>query len=573
MQIRFGRSAWTALLVLGCSSAARLSAQVSMFERYGDTPSDQFGRAVAMVGDVDADGEQDYAVGAPFDNLNGANAGMVRVFSGRTLQPLFTWRGAVAQERFGASVAGAGDVDLDGQADVIVGAPNAAASALGYVRVFSGATGLPLYTVAPSAISFGSAVAGGGQVDGDGIPDLLVGAPRQNSGAVMNGVVYVLSGVNGAVVRSHAGNVNYAQLGYSVAFLGDIDGDGSDEYACGAPAADQLTGNVEVRALDGASGALLWSNTAANWNDEFGYSLAPITDINGDSLPDLLVGATQDVGIGCACNGKGFVRALDGVTGATIYQANGTNFYGGLGWSVTAIGDVTGNGYEDFACSQPGTGDGSGGCGYVGGSVQVHEGQTGALLLSLPLVGGSQSGISLASGDSNADGLRDVLVGTPCADTNGANSGSVFVYTIVRAPIVYCESEQNSLGCTPAIAGVGTPSATSASPFDVRATSVLNNKAGLLFYSFKPRQTPFQGGHMCVVSPTQRTPVQSSGGTAPPANDCSGVFTLDFNARIQSAVDPLLVVGQEVFAQYWSRDPPDQSTTNLTDALAFYINP
>jgi hypothetical protein len=112
-----------------------------------------------------------------------------------------------------------------------------------------------------------------------------------------------------------------------------------------------------------------------------------------------------------------------------------------------------------------------------------------------------------------------------------------------------------------------------ASPFDVVASSVLNNKSGLLFYGFKPRQTPFQGGHMCVVAPTLRTPIQSSGGSLPPINDCTGVFTLDFNARIQSGVDPLLVAGEEVFAQYWSRDPADLSTTNLSDALAFYIQP
>jgi hypothetical protein len=557
------------------ASAARLDAQILLFERFGDTASDEFGRAVAMVGDVDADGADDFAVGAPVDNLNGASAGMVRVFSGRTLQVLFTWRGA-AQERFGTSVAGAGDVDLDGNDDVIVGAPNSPSTALGYVRVFSGATGLVLYTVnAPAtAVRFGHAVAGGGHVDGDAIPDLLVGAPLQSSGATQNGVLHVLSGINGAVVRTHSGNFDYAKLGYSAAFLGDLDGDGRDEYVCGAPAADQLTGTVEVRALDGASGAQLWSHDAASWNDELGHSLAPIADLNGDAKPDLLVGATQDVGVGCACSAKGFVRALDGVSGATIYQVNGASFYGGLGWSVTSIGDVNGNGYEDFACSQPGTGDGDGGCGSATQAVQVREGQTGALLLSLPSVGsGSQFGSALASGDANGDGLRDLLVGTPCADTGGTNSGSVFVYTIVRSVVSYCEAETNSLGCTPAISGAGSPSATVASPFDVVASSVLNNKSGLLFYGFKPRQTPFQGGHMCVVAPTLRTPIQSSGGSLPPINDCTGVFTLDFNARIQSGVDPLLVAGEEVFAQYWSRDPADLSTTNLSDALAFYIQP
>ena len=107
----------------------------------------------------------------------------------------------------------------------------------------------------------------------------------------------------------------------------------------------------------------------------------------------------------------------------------------------------------------------------------------------------------------------------------------------------------------------------------IAASNVLNQKIGFCFYGLKPRQTPFQGGFMCIVAPTKRTPNQSSNGAAPPASDCSGAFTFDFNARIQSGVDPQLVAGQEVFAQYWSRDPQDASTTNLTDALALFITP
>jgi hypothetical protein len=78
---------------------------------------------------------------------------------------------------------------------------------------------------------------------------------------------------------------------------------------------------------------------------------------------------------------------------------------------------------------------------------------------------------------------------------------------------------------------------------------------------------------MCIVAPTQRTPPQNSGGAAPPTSDCSGSFSLDFNARIQSGVDSQLVAGEEIFAQYWSRDPGDASTTNFSNALAFYIAP
>jgi hypothetical protein len=74
------------------------------------------------------------------------------------------------------------------------------------------------------------------------------------------------------------------------------------------------------------------------------------------------------------------------------------------------------------------------------------------------------------------------------------------------------------------------------------------------------------------LPPTVRTPVQGSGGSAS-GDDCSGYFSYDFNARIQSGVDPLLVPGAEVFCQYWSRDPWSASTTSLSNALRFLVQP
>jgi hypothetical protein len=118
----------------------------------------------------------------------------------------------------------------------------------------------------------------------------------------------------------------------------------------------------------------------------------------------------------------------------------------------------------------------------------------------------------------------------------------------------------------------GSPSASSASPFIATANSVINQKTGLLFYGHSPTAFSFQGGTLCVDTPLVRTLVQSSGGSTS-GNDCSGAFAFDFNARIQSGTDPALVAGAEVFAQYWSRDPASPSTTSLSNALRFVINP
>ena len=101
---------------------------------------------------------------------------------------------------------------------------------------------------------------------------------------------------------------------------------------------------------------------------------------------------------------------------------------------------------------------------------------------------------------------------------------------------------------------------------------MLNNKSGLLFYGFAAGTAPFQGGTLCITPPVSRTPGQTSGGS-PTGIDCSGAYSYDMNARIQSGIDVNLVQGAAVYCQYWSRDPASASTTGLTNALAFTICP
>jgi Tol biopolymer transport system component len=138
-------------------------------------------------------------------------------------------------------------------------------------------------------------------------------------------------------------------------------------------------------------------------------------------------------------------------------------------------------------------------------------------------------------------------------------------------PTTYCLAGQNSLGCTPAIGSSGAPSASSSSPFDVFASSVLNQRAGLLFYgTHGPQLAPFLGGYLCVRAPTVRSLLQISDGSFT-GTDCTGTFHFDFNAHVQSGVDPALTAGTDVWAQYWSRDAAAPSTTNLTDAIAFRV--
>lgn len=151
----------------------------------------------------------------------------------------------------------------------------------------------------------------------------------------------------------------------------------------------------------------------------------------------------------------------------------------------------------------------------------------------------------------------------------------VLVYDVLAcgaAPSTYCTAKLNSQGCTPSISFAGAPSASSAAAFDIACSNAINQKAGTLFYGWAAASTPFQGGVKCVQSPVRRTGVQNSGGSSS-SDDCSGVLTYDFNARIRSGVDTALVPGATVYAQYWYRDGADPAGfgTGLSDALEFTV--
>ncbi|MCK6448128.1 MAG: VCBS repeat-containing protein [Planctomycetes bacterium] len=123
------------------------------------------------------------------------------------------------------------------------------------------------------------------------------------------------------------------------------------------------------------------------------------------------------------------------------------------------------------------------------------------------------------------------------------------------APSLYCTAKTNSLGCVPYVGFAGAPSVSASSGFTITAHHVLNQKVGLFFYSLAgPNAVPFLGGTYCVKAPTKRTALQNSLGNPPPL-DCSGAYSLDFNAYMALGTDPNLVPGTTVRGQFWSRDP------------------
>jgi hypothetical protein len=159
--------------------------------------------------------------------------------------------------------------------------------------------------------------------------------------------------------------------------------------------------------------------------------------------------------------------------------------------------------------------------------------------------------------------------------------GDVEVYrvTCTKKWFPYCTAKVNSLGCVPSIDADGDTGTSSGLPFTVFCRDVRNAKSGLLFYSVTGvASTPFQGGTLCVSAPVRRTPGTNSGGTPPPAADCSGVLSIDMNAFAHGALGgsplpALSMPGTVVDCQFWSRDPGASFNTSLSDALEYVVDP
>jgi hypothetical protein len=212
----------------------------------GDT---EMGASVAAIADLNGDGFQDVLIGAPASELPG-NPGVVRAFPGGGPSaapmpevPLFAIPGVASGARFGSAVVATPDIDADGQADIFVGAPGTDVDSLvdaGAVRLISSATQLELWRAdgTEAGGEFGSSVAALGDVDDDGVPDVVVGAPLSDPGGLIDaGSAFVLSGATGSVLFRIDGAAPGERLGTSMAGLGDVTGDGHPDVVVGAPGA------------------------------------------------------------------------------------------------------------------------------------------------------------------------------------------------------------------------------------------------------------------------------------------------------------------------------------------------
>jgi len=273
----------------------------------------------------------------------------------------------------------------------------------------------------------GAALAILGDVNGDGFDDMLVGAPFDDDAGTNTGTVYVVSGLNSAILREHHGNAANDEYGTAVINAGDLDGDAFDDYIIGAPGVD-ATGvdRGGISAYSGASGIILYSQLGPKAGSRFGAVLAGGGDFTGDGRDDFLVGAPDWDSVNLLGD-QGWFGAYSGLTGALLKQVSGTAFTQGLGRALAVLKDLNGDGRADYAVGAPGWDIGPlGEFLSNAGRFDVYSGLNHALLYTRWGTASDGMGTSLAAaGDTDADGIPELIAGAP-GDLGGA--GAAYVY-------------------------------------------------------------------------------------------------------------------------------------------------
>jgi len=302
---------------------------------------------VADALDVDGDKVHDIIAGAP-----GNGPGYANVYSGRTGRLLLHLTGQQTGDAFGAAVASAGDVNRDGRADLLVGAPGGlhATDRTGRAYIFSGRTGalLRVLTTGAPGDRFGAATDWTADINGDHVPDQIVGAPDAGTGRA--GAAYVFSGRNGRLLRTIEPGPSGMDLGwFFVAGIGDVNGDrvpdiyagDFDDTAGGLDSGGNPAGRAAV--YSGIDGHELWSFTGAA-----GDGAGPgreAGDVNHDGVTDVAVGLYTSSAGGSYAGAVVLLSGRDGHRLRTITSSSaGENF----GFDAVGIGDVNNDGQPDL---------------------------------------------------------------------------------------------------------------------------------------------------------------------------------------------------------------------------------
>ncbi len=371
----------------------------------GESYNDLSGSSISSAGDVDGDGLDDLLIGAYEHLISTAAVGKSYLFFGSSLSSGGSFDLSTADASFlgeshgdksGFSVSSAGDVDGDGLSDLLIGARghNNGGGDFGKSYLFFGSTVLlgGNFDLSAADASFvgeaeddrsGSSVSSAGDVDGDGLSDLLIGAYFNDDGAHGAGKSYLMFGATIAsggsfglelADASFVGENGWDVSGSSVSSAGDVDGDGLSDLLIGA------YGNAEGGSYAGKTYLFLGSSLSSGGSfdlsaadasfvgeaedDRSGFSVSSAGDVDGDGLSDLLIGAYGHVE-GGSISGKSYLflgSSLSSGGSFDLSQADasfvGENSDDFSGSSVSSAGDVDGDGLSDLLIGAYGNDDG-----------------------------------------------------------------------------------------------------------------------------------------------------------------------------------------------------------------------
>lgn len=322
---------------------------VVLYSLAGEASDDRFGIAAGTARDLTADGYDELVVGASLNDDAGLGAGKVYVYSGLDGSLLLSILGAAAGDALGSSVGGGGRIDGDMSYDLVIGAPghDTPDTNAGCVYVLSGTFGAMIDTLYGESAhdAFGSTVAIAGDVDNDGHADFIVGAPHNEAGGVDAGRAYVYSGAGG-LMHSFTGSDPGGRLGSAVAAAGDVDGDGHADVIVGVPY-DDGAGTDAGRAFvySGMSGLVLYTLNGEGVKDLFGYAVSGVDDVDGDGFPDFAVGAPLNDAAG---TDAGRIYIYSGADGTLIQILEGSADSDEFGGSITGIGHIDDDDFADI---------------------------------------------------------------------------------------------------------------------------------------------------------------------------------------------------------------------------------
>jgi hypothetical protein len=488
------------------SGIADGNAATAVAQLESNQASAQFGAQVSGAGDVNGDGFADVIVGAVLYDAGESNEGAAFVFPGGAAgvadaNPASAGVGVLesnqANAQLGSGVRGAGDVNGDGYADVIVGAHLYDDPEIDEGAVFlflGGAPGIPDASVASAdarielnqaGAALGFDVASAGDVNGDGFADLLLGASLYDDASADSGAAFVFLGGNRGIASAPVdttaarleANQDGAWLGWSVAGAGDVNADGYSDVIVAAPLFDSgeidegaafvFLGSPTGIATAGvaAASARLESNVSGA---HFGWSVASAGDVNGDGYGDVIVGAPQWNGGGAAfvfVGGPAGVASGDSWTAATRLLSDQDGFFG---YSVAGAGDVDGDGYGDVLVGAHGYGLDDRGAAFVfrGRASGIPTGSSATADTRLTgNAADSSFGFSVAgAGDVDGDGYSDIVIGAPLYSSPQLYEGAAFVFRGSSTGIAHgnalsaattLESNDPGSGFARTVAGVG----------------------------------------------------------------------------------------------------------------------